>query len=91
VPFQINPHYFHGKTHYEEDGEMKMLRGETRADRIREFHCHNDTPVIALDEGCILRCEDGEYKLTGLGRGYLFTKGADMRAFGVGEKMSVPS
>lgn len=47
VPFQINAHYIDplpGDTH----------QGETRADRIREFHEWNESPVLGLREGAIL-------------------------------------
>src|SRR5262249_48313576 len=46
VPFQINPHYFTGPTHVKVgDGYVEHL-GETRDDRIREYHELNDPPVV---------------------------------------------
>jgi dipeptidase E len=50
VPFQINPHYIDpvpGSTHM----------GETREQRLREFHEENETPVVGLREGAWIRVE----------------------------------
>lgn len=74
VPFQINPHYYSGANHYKlEDGYHEHF-GETRDDRIAEFHEMNATPVIGLYEGAALRVRDGEVTLAG-GRARLFRRG----------------
>lgn len=61
VPFQINPHFFAGTVHYrpglKEWGSLVPYGGESRSDRIREFHEENDSPVLGLTEGSILRVE----------------------------------
>lgn len=66
VPFQINPHYYSGSNWVrrpltpspspsEGRGEEFVEHfGETRDDRIREFHEMNDTPVIGLWEAGVL-------------------------------------
>jgi dipeptidase E len=51
VTFQINPHYL-------DPDPQSTHKGETREDRIREFLEENDTPVVGLREGSILRVED---------------------------------
>lgn len=55
VPFQINPHYFEGRTHVKVGDGYHEHFGETREDRIREFHEMNVVPVLGLWEGAILR------------------------------------
>ena len=58
VPFNLNPHFPKTKpdpTH----------RGETREDRIGEFHCFNEQPVIALYEDGMLRVEKDDVTLVG--------------------------
>jgi len=58
VDFQINPHYL-------DPDPQSTHRGETREERIREFHEENATMVIGLREGSILRVEDGVTTLLG--------------------------
>ena len=78
IRFQINPHYFAGPT-YIDMGEGKYIPygGETRDVRLREFHEMNDTPIVALWEGEILRIEGSDYRLTGLGGARVFLKGQE--------------
>jgi dipeptidase E len=65
VPFQVNPHYFTGATHVKREDGYQEHYGETRDDRIREFHEMNDAPVIGLWEGGLLRVEGGQVLLSG--------------------------
>lgn len=65
VPFQINPHYFAGAIHYRLGEQFVKYEGETRDDRIREFHEANAAPVVALSEGAILRRLDDVLMLFG--------------------------
>ena len=66
VPFQVNPHYFTGNTWVKRaDGAFEEHFGETRDDRLREFHEMNDTPVVGLWEAGLLRCEGGRVELSG--------------------------
>jgi dipeptidase E len=52
VPFQINPHYIDA-----DPGSTHM--GETREQRLKEFHEENKTVVVGLREGAWIRV-DGE-------------------------------
>jgi len=77
VPFQVNPHYFTGNTWVKRaDGAFEEHFGETRDDRLREFHEENATPVIGLWEAGILRVEDGTMTLLGTGA-RLFRRGQE--------------
>jgi dipeptidase E len=70
VSFQINPHYIDpvpGSTHM----------GETRETRIREFHEENETPVVALREGAILRVAGDSVTLEGVAGARIFRRGED--------------
>jgi dipeptidase E len=66
VPFQVNPHYFTGQTYVKaQDGGFQEHFGETRDDRLREYHEMNDLPVVGLWEAGFLRREQGELLLMG--------------------------
>lgn len=65
IPFQINPHYYEGQNFVKVDDEYHEHFGETRDQRIVEFHEMNETPVIGLWEGGILRIEDEQITLIG--------------------------
>ena len=63
VPFQVNAHYYTG-TNWVKHGEQFVEHfGETRDDRLREFHEMNDTPVVGLWEAGILLCDGKTVKL----------------------------
>jgi dipeptidase E len=76
VPFQVNPHYFTGGTYVKRGDGYYEHFGETRDDRLREFHEMNDTPVVGLWEGGILRIEFGRMQLLGASA-RVFRKGRD--------------
>ena len=68
VPFNINPHYV------DPDPDSRH-RGETRDERIRQFHEYNDAPVVGLREGASLRIDGRELRLIGTGGARLFRRG----------------
>jgi dipeptidase E len=70
VPFQINPHYL-------DPDPNSTHMGETREDRILQFLEENDTPVVGLREGAMLRIESGETILRGSARARIFRKGLE--------------
>ena len=68
VPFQINPHYLDP-----EPGSTHM--GETREQRLAEFHEENETPVVGLREGAWIRVEEGSARLGGRRGARIFRRG----------------
>lgn len=84
VPFNVNPHYL------DPDPTSKHM-GETREQRIKEFHEENDPPVVGLREGAALRIDQGRVRLLGVSGARLFVKGQPAREVAAGEELtSVP-
>ncbi len=65
VPFQINPHYHPGKIHFMDGDDMTQHYGESRAQRIAEFHRVSDTPVLGMWEGSFVQWDGNRGTLTG--------------------------
>ncbi len=70
VSFQINPHYL------DPDPNSKHM-GETREKRLQEFLEENETPVVAIREGAMLRVENGRTTLKGSSGARIFRRGME--------------
>ena len=68
VSFQIHPHYL-------DPDPNSTHMGETREERLIQFLEENETPVVALREGAMLRVEPGSTMLKGTSGARLFRKG----------------
>jgi dipeptidase E len=70
VSFQINAHYL-------DPDPSSTHMGETREERIRQFHEENSTPVVGLREGTMLRIERDSVRLRGVAPARIFRHGQD--------------
>jgi dipeptidase E len=70
IDFQINPHYL-------DPDPQSTHRGETREERIREFHEENETTVVGLREGSVIRVEDDVTTLLGEKTARVFRRGQE--------------
>jgi dipeptidase E len=80
VPFNLNPHYL-------DPDPTSTHKGETREERIAQFHEENDQAVVGLREGAILRIEGASVSLRGIARARLFRKGEAPTEFSPGDRI----
>jgi len=80
VPFNLNPHYL-------DPDPTSTHKGETREERIAQFHEENDQAVVGLREGAMLRIEGGTVSLRGIARARLFRKGEPAAEFDSGDRL----
>jgi dipeptidase E len=78
IPFQLNCHYL-------DPDPNSTHKGETREQRLLEFHEENTTPVVGLREGTMLWVEDDTHKLLGLKPARIFRRGKDPIEVGPGK------
>lgn len=81
VPFQVNAHYL-------DPDSASTHMGETREQRIREFHEENFTPVLGLREGGMLRIADGQLDVLGPCAMRLFRRGESPQEIPTGTRVS---
>jgi dipeptidase E len=82
VPFNINPHYqdaVPGTTHM----------GETREERIAQFHEENPQPVVGLREGAWLLVEGSTVLLNGTSGARLFRRGEAPEELAAGSRLTI--
>jgi dipeptidase E len=70
VPFQISPHYLDPDPH-------STHMGETQEERIRQFLEENDTTVVGLREGALVRVDNSTTLLQGSTGARIFRKGQE--------------
>ncbi len=80
VPFCLNPHYL-------DPDPTSTHKGETREERIAQFHEENGEAVVGLREGAILRIEGGTATLRGIARARIFRRGEPPAEFETGDRL----
>src|SRR6185503_20714444 len=70
ITFQINAHYL-------DPDPNSTHMGETREVRINQFLEEDETPVVGLREGCMIRVAQGVHMLKGRTNARIFRRGSD--------------
>jgi len=83
VPWNINPHY--PMTPSQQHGGTQF--GETRDERIAEFHRVNRSSVVGLEEPAMIRVEGGVATVLGEGRVRFFARGMPPIWFSPGDRI----
>ena len=82
IPFQINPHYL-------DPDPNSTHKGETREQRITEFHEENDIPVAGIREGNWFKVTGDSIQLHGHTGMRLFQKDKPPQEFSAGDDIQV--
>jgi dipeptidase E len=80
VPFNVNPHYL-------DPDPVSMHKGETREERIAQFHEENEQAVVGLREGAMLRIEGKIVSLLGMAGARIFRRGEPPAEFDPGARL----
>jgi dipeptidase E len=80
VPFQINPHYL-------DPAPDSTHMGETREERILQYLEENETPVVGLREGAMVRVENGITELKGSFGARIFRRGRQPEEVAAGTRI----
>lgn len=67
IGYNINAHYM-------DPDPSSTHMGETREERIKEFHCYNNLPVVGLREGSFIRVKGSDEILCGAYTARVFTR-----------------
>lgn len=70
VPFQINAHYL-------DADPASTHKGETREERLMQYHEENALPVVGLREGAMLRMDGDRVTLLGTKGARIFRRGQE--------------
>lgn len=81
IPFNLNPHYI-------DNDKPSNHMGETREDRIKEFHSFNSIPVLGLREGSWLEIKGEAITLKGNLKARLFRQNQEPEELESGSDLS---
>ena len=81
VPFNINPHYL-------DPHDKNKFSGESRDDRIEEYHIFNNNKVMAIEERTMIFIEDKIIRVAGEGKIKLFIKNQKPKEYKSGESFT---
>jgi dipeptidase E len=82
VDFQINPHFVPGSL-------IEGHQGETREQRIKEYHEENDRAVIGLPEASWIRVTDNKIVLRGGPNALIFEKDTPVHEWRIDSELSL--
>jgi dipeptidase E len=82
VPYQINPHFL-------DTDPSSTHMGETREQRLKEYHEENATPVVGIREGTMLRVEDGVTTVLGSRNARVFRRGNEPQEVAPGQTIDL--
>jgi dipeptidase E len=81
VPFQINAHYL-------DPDPASTHKGETREERLMQYHEENALPVVGLREGAMLRVDGDRVLLLGSKSARIFRRGMEPMEAATGTELN---